>query len=187
MAAFCVFLHGKEEVRIFVIILFSCNNILKSCCAIQTSPNDAEYTSVHNMKMQSVILEALITFWIQSTSKKLFECFQESRKSYNCSTSTKSLLLWNQENEYSIFFFHLSPLTYYWFTLFSQQFLTDFPMWITYVLWYSFCDCLWKAHKIRTAATCSLELQTSEHSPWSHCVHCYWRVQSTSSIQPTEH
>lgn len=137
--------------------------------------------------MPSAILGALITFWIQSTPQKLFERFQESRKSYNYSTSAKSLLLWNQENEYSIFFFHLSPLTCYWFTLFSQQFLTDFPMWITYVLWYSFCDCLWKAHKIRTAATCSLELQTSEHKPWHHCVHYCWCVQRTFSIQHIEY
>lgn len=57
--------------------------------------------------MPSAILEALITFWIQSTPQKLFERFQESRKSYNYSTSAKSLLLWNQENEYSIFFFSI--------------------------------------------------------------------------------
>lgn len=84
--------------------IFSCNNIHKSCAVQTPSRNDAECTSIHNMKIQSVILEALIIFWIQSTSQKLFECFQEGRKSYNCSTSTKSLLLWNQENEYSIFF-----------------------------------------------------------------------------------
>lgn len=35
---------------------------------------------------------------------------------------------------------------------FPNYFLTDFPMWITYVLWYSFCDCLWIAHQISSCS-----------------------------------
>lgn len=42
------------------------------------------------------------------------------------SSSPKSLALWNQANEYSIFF-HLSLLTCYWFTLFSQLSSDRFP------------------------------------------------------------
>lgn len=166
MASFCVFLHSKKKVWIFIIIVFFLQQYIKSCCAIQTlSPHDAEYISVPNMNMQNVILEALITFWIQSTPQKLFKCFQESRKSYNCSTSTKSLLLWNQENEYSIFFSIWVP----WHTIDSLYFPNNFwqisQCGLLMCFDIHFVTAFEKHIKLaQKNATCSLELQTSEQT-----------------------
>lgn len=112
-----------------LLYFFSHNNVRKSCAIQTSSPDYAIYASVNNMKMQNVILGELIKFWMQST--KIILMFSKKLKILQAAPVLLNPYP-SETKEMNIqYFFHLSPLTCYWFTLFSQQFLTDFPTWIT--------------------------------------------------------